>query len=37
MTTPEAQDPMVSSAALLARQTGAPRIAHVGNIANNGL
>ena len=35
MIPPEAQDSMVSGAALLARQTGAPRIAHVGNIANN--
>ncbi len=35
MTLPEAQDSRVSGAALLARQTAAPRIAHVGNIANN--
>ena len=32
---PEARDSMVGGAALLARQTAAPRIAHVGNIANN--
>ena len=35
MTPPEAQGSMVSGAALLARPTAAPRIAHVGNIANN--
>ena len=35
MTVPEAQDSMVSGAALPADQTAAPRIAHVGNIANN--